>query len=170
MDFDKIVSVFNQTLDLCDTLDNAECGVYTLTDGEFRMRDTLRLELSQFLLYVGNANGSFEDGEIEMLNIVLGEEHTASYYEYLGEKAADPSPENSLTLVGFISADRTFNNQNGTRNTQLCNLLVQLYETMGNIMVTLDENSDAAMRKLKFISRMKAYIMKQMWGDKNGDI
>lgn len=164
MEFDKIADVFDQTLNFCDTLDDAEVGVYSLTDGEFRMRDTLRLELSQFLLYLGNANTSFEEGEIALLNLVFGEEHNASYYEYLGAKAEDPSPENSLTLVGFISGDRTFNNQNGTSATRLCDLLVKLYETMGDIMVAMDENNVAAVRKLKFISRMKTYIMKQIRG------
>jgi hypothetical protein len=33
---------------------------------------------------------------------------------------------------------------------------------MGNVMVALDDNKVATMRKIKFINGMKAYIMKQV--------
>jgi hypothetical protein len=162
MDAYEIVSLYNQTLDLCDTLDNSGLGVYALTDGGHRTRETLRLELSQFLLYLGNANASFEDGEVALMNIVLGEEYTASTYEQLCASVDEPSPDKSLTLIGFISGDKALNNQNGTRSTQLCDLLVNLYENMGNVMVALDDNKVATLRKIKFINGMKSYIMKQI--------
>lgn len=162
MDAYEIVSLYNQTLDLCDTLDNSGLGVYALTDGGHRTRETLRLELSQFLLYLGNANASFEDGEVALMNIVLGEEYTASIYENLCASVNEPSPNSSLTLMGFVSGDKALNNQNGTSSTQLCDLLVNLYENMGNVMVALDDNKVATLRKIKFINGMKSYIMKQI--------
>ena len=162
MDAYEIVSLYNQTLDLCDTLDNSGLGVYALTDGGHRTRETLRLELSQFLLYLGNANASFEDGEVALMNIVLGKEYTASMYEQLCASVNEPSPDKSLTLIGFVSGDKALNNKNGTRSTQLCDLLFNLYETMGNVMVALDDNKVATMRKIKFINGMKSYAMKKI--------
>ena len=162
MDAYEIVSLYNQTLDLCDTLDNSGLGVYALTDGKYRTRETLRLDLSRFLLYLGNANASFEDGEVALINIVLDEEYTATMYEKLCASVDEPIPGDSLTLMGFVSGDKALNNQNGTRSTQLCDFLVNLYENMGNVMVALDDNKVATMRKIKFINGMKAYIMKQV--------
>lgn len=162
MDAYEIVNLYNQTLDLCDTLDSSGFGAYALTDGEFRTRQALKLELSQFLLYLAKANATFEEGEVALLNIVFGEEFTASVYENMFASVNDPVPSNSLTVMGFVSGDKALNNQNGTNATQLCDLLVNLYETMGTIMVAMDDNKEATMRKIKYINGMKAYIMKQI--------
>jgi hypothetical protein len=83
-------------------------------------------------------------------------------YEQLCASVNEPSPDKSLTLIGFVSGDKALNNQNATRSTQLCDLLVNLYENMGNVMVALDDNKVATMRKIKFINGMKSYIMKQI--------
>lgn len=163
MTANEIVNLYNEILGIGDTLDDLGVGVYALTDGGFKTREALKLELSQFLLYIGNANGSFDDGEVALMNIILGENHTASAYEQLSARASEPSPNVSLSLLGFISGDKTLNKRNGTNGaTQLCDMLIDFYEGLANVMLAFDKNKDATVRKIKFINGMKAYVMKSM--------
>jgi len=161
MDAYEIANALNQTYNLCDTLDNAGFGAYGLTNGEHRTRETLKLELSQFLMWVGNANGSFSDGELALVNFVLGMELDSFQMKQI-ITTNEPIPSNSLTLMGFLAGDKALNAANGTRGTQTTNVLIDLYNNMGQVMVAFDDNSVARAKLNKYISGMKTYVMKNL--------
>ena len=163
MDAYEVVSYLNQVYGLGDSLDETGvCGVYKLTNGDHTTREAIRLELSQFLLYIGSGNGMYSDGEVALLNLVLGEEYEAYQYRQLSASVDAPNAANSLSLMGFLSGDMALNQQNGTRSTTTTDTLINLFKAFGELMVAFDENPTAKARCAKHISGMKAYVMKNI--------
>ncbi len=55
MDAYDLINMLNQVQGLADSLDGTGVvGVKALTNGQYTTRDTLKLELSKFLLYIAN--------------------------------------------------------------------------------------------------------------------
>ena len=157
MDAYEVVSYLNQVYDLGDSLDGTGvCGVYNLTDGNHTTRDAIRLELSQFLLHIGSGNSVYSDGEVAVLNLVLGETYEAYQYRQLSATVDAPNPANSLSLMGFLSGDMALNQQNGTGSTANADILINLFNAFGELMVAFDENPTAKARCVKHISGMQA--------------
>lgn len=163
MDAYKIVNALNQILDLGDSLDDTGVvGVKALSDGQYTTREALRLELSQFLLYIGNGNSYLEDGEVALLNLVMNSDYNALQWRKLATTTEAPNPANCLTLMGFLSGDKALTQQNGYRTTSSTDVLIQTFEVFGNLMVAFDENSVSKARCAKYISGMKSYVMKNL--------
>ena len=163
MDAYEIVRHLNQVLDLCDSLDQSgEIGVIGLTNGKTTSREALRLQLGFFLLYIGGSNGYLTDGETALINVVMDTEYTAQQFKQLLDPTDAPDPASSMIMMGFLSGDMALNQQNGTRSTQLTDVLIQLYEAMANVMIAFDDNPVAHARKAKYISGMKAYVWKHI--------
>ena len=163
MDAYEIVNALNQVYGIADKLDNTGVvGVKALSNGQHTTRETLQLELSHFLLYVANGNGNFTDGEVALVNLVLGGEYSSWQLKQLCTTTDDPNPATSLTLMGFVSGDKAINEQNGTKELSVTNLLINLYETLGNLMVAFDESPVSKARVIKYISGMKSYAMKNL--------
>lgn len=163
MDAYELINMLNKILELGDTLDNTGVvGVQALTDGEFTTRDATKLELSQFLLYIANGNGTLEEGEVALINVVLGGDLNAYQLKQLAASINEPNPSSCLTLNGFLSGDKALNQQNGTRSTQTSDALITVFETFGNLMVAFDENSVSKARCAKYINGMKSYVMKNL--------
>lgn len=163
MDAYDLINMLNQVQGLADSLDGTGVvGVKALTNGQYTTRYTLKLELSKFLLYIANGNGALTDGEVSLINVVLGSEYNAYQLKQLENSTDDPNPTNCMTLMGFLSGDKVLNQQNGTRSTQTSDVLISLFETFGNIMVAFDENSVSKARCAKYISGMKSYVMKNL--------
>ena len=102
MDAYEIVNALNQILNLGDTLDNTGVvGVKALSNGQYTTREVCRLELSQLLLYIANGNGTLNDGETALINIVLGEEYSSFQLKQLASTINAPDPSSSMTLMGF---------------------------------------------------------------------
>lgn len=159
MDAYEIVNALNQILNLADT---GVVGVKALSNGQYTTREVCRLELSQFLLYIANGNGTFTDGEVALFNIVLGDEYTAYQLKQLASTVDAPSPSSSMTLMGFLSGDAALTQQNGYRTTVSTDLLINVFEAFGNLMVAFDENPVSKARCAKYISGMKSYVMKNL--------
>ena len=99
MDAYEIVNALNQILDLGDSLDDTGVvGVRALTNGEHTTREAIRLELSQFLLYIANGNSTLEDGEVALINLVLGGDYTSFQLKQLAATTNEPTPSSCLTL------------------------------------------------------------------------
>lgn len=163
MNAHEIVGHLNKVLDLCDTLDqNEQMGVRALTDGKHSSREALRYNLGYFLLYVGGSNGHLTDGEVALLNVVMNTEYTAQQFMYLYETTDDPTPTSCLILMGFLSGDIALNQQSGRKETQLTDVLIQLFESMANVMLAFDDDATGRARKTKFISGMQAYVWKRL--------
>lgn len=93
MDAYEIVNALNQILDLGDSLDDTGVvGVRALTNGEDTTREAIRLELSQFLLYIANGNSTLEDGEVALINLVLGGDYTSFQLKKLAARLTNPPP------------------------------------------------------------------------------
>ena len=121
-----------------------------------------KLELSQFLLYIANGNGTLTEGEAALVNIVLGEDYTPSQLRQLASTIDAPSPSSSMTLMGFLSGDAALSQQNGYRTTTSTDVLINVFGAFGNLMVAFDENPVSKARCVKYISGMKAYVMKNL--------
>ena len=163
MDAYELINYLNQVLNLGDSLDETgSAGVYALTKGEHTTKDVTRLELGRFLLYIASGNGVLTDGEVSLVNIVMNQELNAFQYKQLENQLEAPNPASLLSLAGFLSGDLALNQANGTKSTQCTDLLIQAFETFGNLMVAFDENSVSKIRCVKFISGMKSYVMKNL--------
>lgn len=163
MDAYEIVNALNQILDLADSLDNTGVvGVKALSNGEYTTREVLRLELSQFLLYIGNGNSYLEDGEVALLNLVMNSDYNAMQQRQVATTTDAPNPANSMTLMGFLSGDKALTQQNGYKTTSSTDVLIQTFEAFGNLMVAFDENATSKARCVKYISGMKSYVMKNL--------
>ena len=163
MDAYDIVNALNQILDLGDSLDDTGVvGVRALTNGEHTTREAIRLELSQFLLYIANGNSTLEDGEVALINLVLGGDYTSFQLKQLAATTNEPTPSSCLTLAGFLSGDMALTQQNGYKTTSSTDVLIQVFEAFGNLMVTFDENSVSRARCAKYINGMKSYVMKNL--------
>lgn len=163
MDAYEIVNSLNQILDFGDSLDNTGvAGVKALTNGEHTSREAIKLELSQFLLYIVNGNGTLEDGEVALINLVLGGDYNAYQLKQLAATTNEPNPSSCLTLTGFLSGDMALTQQNGYKTTTTTDVLIQVFEAFGNLMVAFDENSVSKVRCAKFINGMKTYVMKNL--------
>lgn len=163
MDAYEIVNALNQILDLADSLDNTGVvGVKALSNGEYTTREVLRLELSQFLLYIGNGNSYLEDGEVALLNLVMNSDYNAMQWRHVATTTDAPNPANSMTLMGFLSGDKALTQQNGYKTTSSTDVLIQTFEAFGDLMVAFDENATSKARCVKYISGMKSYVMKNL--------
>lgn len=163
MDAYEIVNALNQVYSIADSLDDTGvAGVKAISNGQYTTREVLKLELSQFLLFVANGNSSFTDGEVAFVNLVLESDYSSGQLKQVCSTTAEPNPSTSLTLMGFISGDKAINTQNGTKELAMTNLLINLYEAMGNLMVAFDENPVSKARVIKYLSGMKSYAMKNL--------
>jgi hypothetical protein len=163
MDAYEVVNALNQILNLGDTLDDTGVvGVKALSHGQYTTREVCRLELSRFLLYIANGNGSLTDGEVALINIVLGQEYSAFQLKQLASNTDEPTPSTCMTLMGFLSGDAALSQQNGYRTTTSTDVLINVFEAFGNLMVAFDENPVSKARCVKYISGMKSYVMKNL--------
>ena len=163
MDAYEIVNALNQILNLGDTLDNTGVvGVKALSNGQYTTSEVCRLELSQFLLYIANGNGTLTDGEVALVNIVLGEDYSSFQLKQLASSINNPDPASSMTLIGFLSGDAALSQQNGYRTTTSTDVLINVFEAFGNLMVAFDENPVSKARCAKYINGMKTYVMKNL--------
>ena len=163
MDAYEIVNILNQILNLGDSLDDTGVvGVRALTNGEHTTREAVRIELSQFLLYIANGNYTLEDGEVALINLVLGGDYTAFQLKQLAATTNEPNPSSCLTLAGFLSSDMALTQQNGYKTTSYTDVLIRVFEAFGNLMVAFDENSVSRARCAKYINGMKSYVMKKL--------
>lgn len=159
MDASEIINALNRVLDIADKIDGIEgAGVAGITNGECTSRETVKLDLATFLLDVAKANDAIGSGEVALLNVVLDAEFSADDYHTLSERWAKADPSNMLSLDGFLSGDRVLNKANGTRETTMTNVLVDLFEAFGNVIVYLDTNVIAKVKVISFINGMKKYI------------
>ena len=163
MDDYEIMYGLNRLLNLGDAIDNTGVvGVRALSNGKYTTREVCRLELSQFLLYIANGNGTLTEGEAALINIVLGEDYSPSELQQLASDIDAPSPSSSLTLLGFLTGDEALSQQKGYRTTDSTDALINVFEAYGNLMVAFDENPVSKARCIKYISGMKDYVMKNL--------
>ena len=158
----ELVNGLNQLLNLADAIDNAGAGAKALTRGQYSTRQACRLELSQFLLYIANGNGNLTEGEMALVNIVLGEEYTAYQLRQLASAISVPDPSSSMTLMGFLSGDALLTQQNGYRTTSSSDALISAFESFGNLIVAFDENPVSKTRCMNYIRGMKSYVLKTL--------
>ena len=163
MDAYEVVNALNQILSLGDTLDHTGvAGVSALTNGQYTTRETCKLELSKFLLYVANGNGILTEGEVALINIVLGQEYSAYQLKQLASSIGTPDPSSCMTLVGFLSGDAALSRQNGYRTTTSTDALINAFEAFGNLMVAFDENYVSKTRCANYISGMRSFVMRNL--------
>lgn len=161
MDVNEILDALNKILDLGDSLDGTGVvGVKALTNGRHTSRETIRLELSKFLLYIANGNCTLDDGETALINIVLDDHLTASELKKVAAAMDVPDPSSCLTLMGFLSGDMKWSQLKGCRTTTFTNSLITAFEAFGHLMVAFDENSVSQARCDKYINGMKSYVLK----------
>lgn len=165
MDAQVIVNHIQQMLDFCDKLDNyysQGAGVRFITKGSHTARDVYKLELGQFLLHVGNANGTLGAAEVALLNVVFAAKYTAEQYQQLYSKVGAPSPEKSMSLMGSVSVDRVQSKHKGARSTDASNIMMESFDLMSKIMLMFDNNPTAAALREQYVEGMKAYVASQL--------
>lgn len=161
MDAYDILRVLNNMYDLCDDFDRQGFGAYALTDGKNTSREALRLELAQFLLWVGDANGVYSGGELALVGLVLGTELNETQAKQI-ITGREPDPSGTLSLMGFLIRDKAANAANGTREAKAANALIDLFSSLGDLMVAFDDNPAAKAKKSKFINGMQTYVQKKL--------
>ena len=163
---EELENTLNKLRDIGDNLDDAGLGVKTLYDAPFRTRDCINIELGEFLLYLANANGDITDGEEAVLNIVMGDIQACDKYTLsrLAATTEEPKPDLMLSLEAFLAADKALNQNSGTKNTQMTDMLIQFYEMMASIIAACDQRANLAAekKKMKFLNGMETYVRKNL--------
>ena len=146
MDAYDILNTLNSVYNLCDDFDRDGYGAYALSRGQNTSREALRLELAQFLMWIGDANGVYCDGELALVGLVLGMELDAAQAKQIISGRV-PDPNSTLSLMGFLIRDKAVNAANGTRDAKAANALISLFSSLGDIMVAFDDNPAAKAKK-----------------------
>lgn len=132
-------SELNSVRDQCDWID------YPGIPGKPRLRDTCRLELGHFLLYIADAD-PFPTMEQEMLINTVWSGVRLSVSRYGMQKELDelglPDVSENETLAAFIKAGKA-------------DRLIRLYRTFGGFMTSLSRNSAAEGRYNRYMDRMR---------------
>ena len=148
----------NQFLNLADVMDNSGFGVRRISNGEYTSRESCRLELGAFLMYIANGKGRINDDDASLINIVMGTEYTGYQLTQVAATLDEPKPSSSMTMLGFISGDIALTQQNGYRTTQSTDALINLFDTFGSLMVAYDDNYISRNRFNNYIAGMKSYV------------
>ena len=132
-------SELNSVRDQCDWID------YPGIPGKPRLRDTCRLELGHFLLYIADAE-PFPTMEQEMLinTVWSGVRPSVSRYGMQKElvELGLPDVSENETMAAFIKAGKA-------------DRLIRLYRTFGGFMTSLSRNSAAEGRYNRYMDRMR---------------
>ena len=160
MDVNQLLNVLEQVLDLGDKLDSSGGGVLGLSGGKTTTREMCRLQLMQFLFYVGYTNARLTEGQVSLLNVVLHRDRSLTESEYcrICRNANDLNPESDLTLKAFIQGDAALSAKSGMPSTQLTDILITTYEAFGTLMIAMDEQPLANVRLNNFIEGMKNIV------------
>lgn len=161
MDAYDLVKMLHGVYDLCDDLDREGYGVYAITNGEHTSRDALKLELGHFLAWIGGANGTYSEGEMALINFVLGTDWDAQRLKQFST-GVEPNPNTSASLGGFLLKDKAMNADEGTRKADGAELVISLFDAMAEVVIAFDDNATAKAKKNKYINGMKTYVQKNL--------
>ena len=159
MDVNDIVNALNGVLDLCDSLDNSGAGIQAVSSSGHTTRELCKMELGQFLLYVADGSILPTDGQASVINLVLGDMYSNISQFQIKQIAKDvgiPDASSNATLTVFMMADAALAQQNGAQSASLTDLLINVYEAFGRLVVMLDENSISEGRCDRYLSALKA--------------
>lgn len=157
----EVLNALNQIYDLGDSLDDAGIGTLALTNGNKTTREACRLDIAHFLVYVGNGGSFVTDAQASLLGIVLGSQYgqvTPEAFRNVAKDVGVPEAEKSLSILTFCHCDQVLSRKNGTKSTSLTDVLVNFYETVGQLMVALNENAVSRSRYDSYIREMKSVI------------
>lgn len=158
MDANDIINALNYVLDLGDQLDNVGGGVQGLTNGEHTTRETCKIELIQFLLYLANCSTVINNGQAAVLNLVLGDDYPeipANKFMEWSNTVDAPDPSDNATLAAFMQGDMSLSRQNGENSSSLTSLLINIYKAFGQLLIAMNENTLAQSRYDRIISQME---------------
>ena len=160
MDVKDLVNALNGILNLGDSLDIAGIGISSMIDGKHTTREIIQMELGAFLLYIGDGAGSFSEGQVLLVNLILSEQYgqmTARQMKSAVAEIPEPDPENNMTFTVFDNADVAVAQQNGkTKMPQSSNAVISMYESFGQLMVMLNQNPISQMRYDRFMRGLRA--------------
>ena len=164
---EELENTLNKLRDIGDNLDDAGIGVKALYDAPFSTRDWINIELGEFLLYLAHVNGDITDREAALLYIVMGDHQDCDKYSLsqLVATLEEPKPENMYSLDAFLAADIALNQNSGINNTQITDMLIQIFNMMATIIIaTCDQRSNlvAEKKKMKFLNGMETYVRKNL--------
>lgn len=157
----EVLNALNQIYDLGDSLDDAGIGTLALTNGNKTTREACRLDIAHFLVYVGNGGSFVTDAQASLLGIVLGSQYgqvTPEAFRNVAKDVGVPEADKSLSILTFCHCDQVLSRKNGTKSTSLTDVLVNLYESVGQLMVALNENVVSRSRYDSYIREMKSVI------------
>lgn len=162
MDVNDILNALNGVLELSDTLDNNGIGISSMTNGQRTTREVCKMELGQFLLYVGGGGSFFTDGQASLVNLLIGEkigQLPAWQMKAAADSVDSPDAGSNVTFTAFEAGDEALSQQNGTKSTQMTDLLISLYESFGGLMVAFNEDALSRIRCDNYVSGLKSRQM-----------
>ena len=162
MDANDLYNALEGVLGIGDTLDNSGGGVLTASNGEHTTRSVIKLELGTFLLYIGNGGFSFNDNQAALVNMCLSDRFGTIPAWQMPSVAQDinsPDPDSCLSFTAFDSADSAIAEQKGEANRHaMANVVINLFDTFGNLMVSLNENVLARSRYERYMNGLRARL------------
>ena len=156
MDVQDLIQALNSFLQLGDTFDNNNIGLHAMTNGQHTTREIIKMELGQFLLYVGDGGSSFTDGQAALVNLLLSEqfgEVPAWRMKDIAAAVGTPDAEDNASFQLFHMVDL-----GRAQGNQLSEMLIRLYESFGKLMVVLNQNVLSQIRYDSYIAALKTRL------------
>lgn len=159
MDANDVIEALNGVLGLGDALDNNGIGILQASDYEHSTRDVIKLELGSYLIYIGDGGLTFTDGQAALVNLCLADRYGEIPSWQMKSIAAElntPDPKNLSSYAAFENADKNLTEENGTSSHKMTDVLIDLFESFGRLMVTFNQNTQSQIRYEQYISGLKA--------------
>lgn len=161
MDANDIIDALNGVLELGDKLDDSGIGILQASDYEHSTRDIIKLELGSFLIYIGDGGFTFTDAQATLVNLCLADrfgEIPSWQMKSVAAEINEPDPYQILSYAAFENADKNLTEQNGISTHKMTDILIDLFESFGRLMVTINESTLAQIRYDQYMNGLKARL------------
>ena len=153
-----IMNAIHKILELGDNLDSSGGGAKGLSNGDMSTREVCRVELIQFLFYIADGCTFLTDGQATVLNIVLDDGESsipASIMRDVVRKMSKPKVENNISVLAFCLGDKLLTEKTGRESTDCIDALLNLYDFLGGLIITMNRSSEAQSRFDHFMDGLR---------------
>lgn len=153
--------------DLCDSLDESPLGVKSV-GGETPLKELVRFELFQFLMYLSASDGHVDVEESLFMDYYLDwDVYTYQIEELIRENriySAEFENRVPLTLKIFVNADNAIFDSTGQNNCLGSEILIDIYELLGKEFLACDDDiSESEVEDLTiYLTMMRNYVRSEL--------
>lgn len=156
----RYAGTLEKILGLADELDYSRIGVRAMTgDATTTTREVCKLELGFFLIYIGDGGIFFNNDQTELINLILTGQlgpYSTSAMNEIASKLTIPLAEDNLTFSAFERMDDVLKQKTGIPTTEGTDLIINLYEIFGELMVDYNPNERSRIRYMSYMNGLKA--------------